>query len=257
MAQNNWSREEHILAFNLYCKIPFTKINANYAPVQELALLIGRTNGSVAMKLANFARLDPALKARHISGLTQGAKGEEVVWDEFNSDWNKLSWESEKILAKYKGTTIESLNSLNEEEIIVEGLERETRVKARVNQSFFRKIVLAAYNNTCCITGINKQELLIASHIIPWAANTELRVNPTNGLCLNALHDKAFDNGLIAIRPEDYSLILSSELKQKKFLSPSCETNFINYENKQIILPDKFLPSREFLDYHYNKIFKK
>lgn len=79
----------------------------------------------------------------------------------------------------------------------------------------------------------------------------------TNGLCLNALHDKAFDNGLIAIRPEDYSLILSSELKQKKFLSPSFETNFIFYESKQIILPDKFLPSREFLDYHYNKIFKK
>lgn len=257
MGINNWTREEHILAFNLYCKIPFTKINANYAPVKELALLIGRTNGSVAMKLANFARLDPALKARNISGLTQGAKGEEVVWKEFNSDWNKLAWESEKILANYKGKKIESLIDLSDEEIVIEGLDREAIIKARVNQSFFRKTILAAYNSTCCITGINKSELLIASHIIPWATNKELRVNPTNGLCLNALHDKAFDNGLIAIRPEDFSLILSSELKQKKFLSPSCETNFIKYENKQIILPDKFLPSREFLDYHYNKIFKK
>lgn len=257
MSKNNWTREEHILAFNLYCKIPFTKINANYAPVKELALLIGRTNGSVAMKLANFARLDPALKARNISGLTQGAKGEEVVWKEFNSDWTKLAWESEKILAKYKGEKIELSNNLGDEEIVIEGLEREAIVKARVNQSFFRKTILAAYNSTCCITGINKPELLIASHIIPWATNKELRVNPTNGLCLNALHDRAFDNGLIAIRPEDYSLILSSELKQKKFLSPSCETNFIIYENKQIILPDKFLPSREFLDYHFNKIFKK
>jgi putative restriction endonuclease len=255
--KNNWTREEHILAFNLYCKIPFTKINANYAPIKELALLIGRTNGSVAMKLANFARLDPALKARNISGLTQGAKGEEVVWKEFNSDWNKLAWESEKILAKYKGIKIELLNDLDDEEIVIEGLEREAIIKARVNQSFFRKTILAAYNSTCCITGINKPELLIASHIIPWATNKKLRVNPTNGLCLNALHDKAFDSGLIAIRPEDYSLIISSELKQKKFLSNSCETNFISYESKPILLPDKFLPSREFLDYHYNKIFKK
>lgn len=257
MPNNNWTREEHVLAFNLYCKIPFTKINANYAPVKELALLIGRTNGSVAMKLANFARLDPALKARNISGLTQGAKGEEVVWKEFNSDWNKLAWESEKILTRYKGTKIELLNDLDDKEIVIEGLEREAIIKARVNQSFFRKTILAAYNSTCCITGINKPELLIASHIIPWATNKELRVNPTNGLCLNALHDKAFDNGLIAIRPEDYSLVISSELKQKKFFSPTCETNFISYESKQIILPDKFLPSREFLDYHYNKIFKK
>ena len=76
--KNIWTYEEHILAFNLYCKIPFSKINANYPPVKELAKIINRSNSSVAMKLANFARLDPALKARNISGLTQGAKGEKI-----------------------------------------------------------------------------------------------------------------------------------------------------------------------------------
>ena len=97
MANNNWTKEEHILAFNLYCKIPFTKINANYAQVKELALILGRSNNSVAMKLANFARLDPVLKARNISGLTQGAKGEETVWNEFHNNWNDLAYESEQI----------------------------------------------------------------------------------------------------------------------------------------------------------------
>ena len=81
-------------------------------------------------------------------------------------------------------------------------IERESIVKVRVNQYFFRKTILAAYNNTCCITGINKPELLIASHIIPWSENEELSVNPLNGLCLNAIHDKAFDCGLIAIRTD-------------------------------------------------------
>ena len=100
--KNIWTYEEHILAFNLYCKIPFSKINANYPPVKELAKIINRSNSSVAMKLANFARLDPALKARNISGLTQGAKGEKIIWEKFNNDWEQLSYESECILAKYK-----------------------------------------------------------------------------------------------------------------------------------------------------------
>lgn len=256
MVKNNWTREEHILAFNLYCKIPFTKINANYAPVKELALLLGRTNGSVAMKLANFARLDPALKARNISGLTQGAKGEEVVWNEFNGNWNELIWQSEQILAKKKGSAIELINETTIDDIFIEGRERESIVKTRVNQAFFRKTILASYNNTCCITGISNPELLIASHIIPWAENKEYRMNPMNGLCLNALHDKAFDCGLIAISPDDYSLKISSALKSKA-ISPAIESNFIAFENKSIILPDKFLPSKEFLDYHYQHIFRK
>ena len=76
MAKNNWTRKEHIVAFNLYCKTPFTKINSSNTGVQELAPIIGRSVGAVAMKLANFARLDPALQARGIKGLERGAKGE-------------------------------------------------------------------------------------------------------------------------------------------------------------------------------------
>ena len=78
-----------------------------------------------------------------------------------------------------------------------------------------------------------------------------------NGLCLNALHDKAFDTGLIAIRPEDYTIILSDRLKQKKVIGRALETNFIAYEKQPIILPDKFLPQPEFLDYHLKNIFRK
>jgi len=52
---------------------------------------------------------------------------------------------------------------------IPEGLSKEQLVKTRVNQSFFRNSILSAYNSTCCITGIKIPQLLIASHIIPWA----------------------------------------------------------------------------------------
>jgi len=76
-----------------------------------------------------------------------------------------------------------------------------------------------------------------------------------NGLCLNALHDKAFDCGLISISPDDYTLKLSPTLKSKT-ISPAIENNFLAFENKSIILPDKFLPSPEFLDFHFKHIFK-
>jgi putative restriction endonuclease len=254
-SKNNWTREEHIVAFNLYCKTPFTKINSSNKDIQELASVIGRSVGSVAMKLANFARLDPVLKARNISGLTQGAKGEEEVWNEFNGNWGELVWKSELILAKYKNSTIEKVSNIITDDLPREGKEREVIIKARVNQSFFRNAVLASYNNKCCITGISVPELLIAGHIIPWSKNTDNHVNPSNGLCLNALHDLAYDRGLISITP-DYEIKLSERIISQ-FKKDELDTFFIPYENKKINLPNKFMPKREFLEYHMSELFLK
>ena len=253
MSRNtDWTREEHIVAFNLYCKIPFTKINEHYPPVIELAKIIGRSNGSVSRKLANFARLDPALQARNVSGLTHGAKGEEIVWNEFHGNWDELAYESELILAKYKGISVESTVDLSDLKEIKKGKERESLVKTRVNQNFFRDTILASYNQTCCITRLQIPRLLIASHIIPWAKNAKERMNPQNGLCLNALHDKAFDKGLITVNP-DYKIKLSDQLKTS--LNRETDKFFLPYENNPILLPSRFAPDKEFLEYHSKNIF--
>ncbi|MES2395429.1 MAG: HNH endonuclease [Bacteroidota bacterium] len=254
MAKNNWTREELIIAFNLYCKTPFSKINATYKPVKELAPLIGRSDSSLAMKLANFARLDPVLQARGVKGLKGGSKGEEEIWNEFNNNWEQLAFESERILAEYKGQSLEDSTNIIIEDIFEEGKEREALVKVRVNQYFFRSTVLASYNNKCCITGISSTELLVAGHIIPWAADTKNRINPANGLCMNALHDKAFDKGLITVTP-DYIIRLSEKLLST-FKNVESEMFFLPYEAKKITLPQKFLPFREFLEYHNSTVFK-
>ena len=253
MAHQGWTREQLIVAFNLYCKIPFSKINSNYQPVKDLAPLLGRSNGALAMKLANFARLDPALQARGIKGLKGGSKGEEEIWNEFNENWEDLAYKSEMILAELKGSNLESTIPNSENEIFPTGKDREVLVKTRVNQSFFRNAVLASYNNKCCITGINLPELLIASHIVPWSQDKQNRINPSNGLCLNALHDKAFDRGLITITP-DYIIRLSKQLIASERNNES-NFSFLPYESKKITLPQKFLPQREFLDYHNSTIF--
>src|SRR6266851_9722807 len=98
MRRRDWSREELIVAFNLYCKIPFGRIHTRNASVIGLAKAIGRTPSAVSWKLANFARLDPALKKRNISGATHGAQVEVEIWNEFSSDWDRLAFESERLL---------------------------------------------------------------------------------------------------------------------------------------------------------------
>jgi putative restriction endonuclease len=253
MPKNNWSREELILAFNLYCKVTFTKINASNKDIKAFALLIGRSNSAVALKLANFARLDPELQKRGVSGMEHGSKGEETIWKEFNNNWDQLAYESETLLAKYEGVPIEEIADNEEVYVPKLGLDKEALVKIRINQKFFRKTVLASYENKCCITGIRIPQLLNASHIIPWSKDTENRVNPHNGLCLNALHDRAFDKGLITVTP-DFKIKVSPILLNSK----SSETlNFItHFHDQAIIKPTRFVPVNEFLEYHNNNIFK-
>jgi putative restriction endonuclease len=252
--QRLWTREELILAINLYCKIPFGKMHNRTPEVQDLAGLINRTSGSVARKLGNFASFDPTLRARGIGGLPNASKLDAEVWKEFYNNWDSALIESEKLLAKKKHTTIEKLNHVDEKDLAKVGLTKERLVKVRVNQSIFRKMILATYNNRCCITGISNPELLVASHIVPWSKDEKNRLNPMNGLALNALHDKAFDAGLITVDSDNYKIRISSLLK-KKDVSLSVKNNFVDFEGKEIFLPDKFLPGKEFLKVHNGRFF--
>ncbi|HWB65002.1 MAG TPA: HNH endonuclease [Chitinophagales bacterium] len=251
--QTLWTRDELILAINLYCKLPFGKLHSRNPEIINLAHLIGRSENSVALKLVNFASLDPSLNARGIKGASNASKLDAEIWNEFYNNWEDRAYESEKLLAKFEKKPIEQLVDLEDIEI-KEGKEKERLVKTRVNQHFFRAMVLASYNFKCCITGIKNTELLVASHIVPWAVDKDNRMNPRNGLCLNALHDKAFDNYLITITP-DYKVLLAKRLKTELKKEAFGEM-FLAFENAPIKLPRKFLPDALFLERH-NEVFEK
>jgi putative restriction endonuclease len=252
--QKLWTREELILAINLYCKTPFGKLDARNPNIISLADMIGRTANSVAFKLVNFASLDPTLKARGIKGASNTSKLDKEIWDEFFDNWDVLPFESEILIAKFQKTSVEKLNNIAEDYLIRDGKTREQLVKVRVNQSFFRKSVLAAYNDTCCITGMQQPDLLIAGHIKPWGIDEKNRLNPSNGIAINALHDRAFEMGLITITP-DYKIKISSTLFEEK-KKPMIEEYFLQYDKKPIYLPTRFLPNTEFLEYHNSIRFK-
>ena len=251
--QKQWTRDELILAINLYCKLPFGKLHRNNPDVKHLAKLIGRTDSSLAFKLVNFASLDPSLQARGIKGASNVSRLDKEIWNEFFNNWDILPFESEKLLAKLKHTSVEELNQIPEIILPKKGTEREQVIKARVNQSFFRSTVVSAYNTTCCITGIKQKEFLIAGHIRPWGLDEANRLNPCNGILINALHDKAFENGFLTITV-DYKVKISSVLLNQE--DEMSKRFFHDYNGKQIILPSRFMPDINLLKYHNDERFK-
>lgn len=246
--QRLWTRDELILGINLYSKLRFGQLHKGNPQIIDLANLIDRTPSSVALKLVNFASMDPVLQQRGIKGMSNRGNLDREIWNEFYEDWDDAFLRSEQLLAEKKHTTIEALNDIEENDLPKEGIERERLVKARVNQKLFRKIVLSNYNGRCCITGIESPELLVASHIVQWSKDDKNRLNPANGLALNALHDKAFECGLITIT-EDLTLKVSPQLfKQEK--NELIKKNFLEFQGKELFLPKKFMPGIEFLKVH-------
>lgn len=249
--RKNWSEQELIVAFNLYCKLPFGQYNHANKKVIELAEVLGRTPDAIAFKLGNFARLDPVHQKRGVKGWQHGSKLDEVVWNKFNQNWEKLAYQSEIALAQLKKQKHHEI--IPPEEGLPKGKDREAIVKVRVNQNFFRQMILANYRNRCSVCSLPIEGLLVAGHIIPWSKNVALRMNPRNGICMCVLHEKAFDKGFIAIS-DDYKILLSKTIK-KIFNEPFVKRGFGSYESKKIRLPDKFIPEKEFFESHRKNTF--
>lgn len=251
----NWTREQLLIALNVYFKIPYSSITGSNPNIRKIAEIIGRTPDAVALKMCNFGSFDPVQQARGIKGLTNSGKLDKIIYDEFTNNWDDMLFESEHILASKELITIEDkyapiLIDLNDKK----GEVKIREVKTRVNQDLFRKMILSIYSNKCAVTGIDISALLVAGHILPWANNEKERLNPANGICLSNLYDHAFEKGFIGI-DYNYQLLISPELK-KKSQNQYFENFFGRFENQQINLPDRFLPNKDFLDFHLNEVFK-
>jgi len=250
-----WTRDELILAFNLYLKLPFGKMHSRTPEIMHLASLIGRTANSIAMRLTNFASVDPFHQQRGVKGLDGGIKQVQPIWDEFVNNKEELLFESERILAEKEHTVIESKYA----EVLqgtdhLKGEYKMREVKTRINQNVFRKIVMVNYSSKCAITGIDIPDLLVASHIIPWCKNEQERLNPENGICLSPLYDRAYDKGYISIN-ENFEIIISTTIKEKHSLEYHAK-HFAVLTGTKINLPQKYNPKKEFLQYHMDTIFR-
>ncbi|MDD5174981.1 MAG: HNH endonuclease [Sterolibacterium sp.] len=256
-ARTGWTRQQLLVAFNLYCQMPFGKMHSRNPEIIKYAELIGRTPSALAMKLTNIASLDPAITSTGRKGLERASAADKVMWEEMQADWWRFAIEAQQAASGF-GVTAEletpvDDTSMPDEVVDYTGNNKTVQATARVGQNFFRRSVLSAYNYRCCITGLAVPKLLVASHIVPWRVGAENRLNPRNGLCLSMLHDKAFDAGIITIA-EDMAVRVSRKhaTNTDHFFSSA----LLAYDGKPIALPEKFCPHTEFLAYHRQHIFE-
>ena len=241
----DWQADELLLALHLYCRMPFGKLHKTNPEVMQLAEALGRTPSAVAMKACNFASLDPSIPQK---GMSNTSKADRALWDEFMHNSTAIAEQAEALYEAKIPRAIPIAQEINIPQGETESLQL---VKVRRVQQFFRRTVLESYHHRCAISGLAIPELLVASHIIPWAEDPTRRADPTNGIALNALYDKAFDRHLISF-DENFKLVLSEKIKAQ-VKDEMVKKYFLEFEGKELKMPYRFLPDTNALEIHYQK----
>jgi len=127
-----WSRDELILALNLYFQFRISPPSPTSSAVKELSILLNRMakavgqsptgtyrNGNgISMKLMNFRRFDPEFMASGRVGLRRGNRDEKQVWDEFSNDLARLAYVAKAIeIATVEFADTDDLYSIPADEI--------------------------------------------------------------------------------------------------------------------------------------------
>ena len=261
-----WTRDALLILLNIYHKLDFGQLDHRNKVVQAVAKALGRTPSSVSMKLCNLASFDPVLKLRGVEGLPGASKLDAEVWNEFATLPTESIATSEGLLHRIFNATENEMIEVSKREGVRKTprtfvpptiTEAVTSIKQRRGQDYFRSIVLNNYGEQCAVSRIPVRELLIASHILPWATHPEYRLDVRNGICLSRLHDAAFDLGLITF-DDNLRLRLSGKLRALLSGQKSLEQNFGAFESEYLFLPDYGQPpSQEFLLWHRENIFVK
>ena len=246
-----WTREQQLIALRLYMRMPFGRLDGRNAEIIALAARIGRTANALAMKACNFASLDPAFRMTGRTGLSGASAADAALWAEFTANAEAIAAEAEATHARLDPAGAQADDAdlsppAGETDVL-------RTVRARRVQSFFRAAVVSSYEGRCAISGLAAPELLVASHIIPWSESVERRADPTNGVCLNALFDRAFDRGLITL-DEGLRVVVSRRLKEAAGRA-GLECSLLEAEGRRIELPTRFPPAKEAVEWHRERVF--
>ncbi len=254
MTTGLWTKDQIKLAFHLYCQLPYGRIHGRNPEIMALATEIERTPDAVAMKMLNIASLDPAIISTGRAGLGNASALDRAVWDEFHADWERLAVECQALRHQLDQSTESELDEENDAFSLVDftGETKQVLTTQRIKQHFFRRAVLSSYRGRCCMSGLSDTRLLIASHIVPWSHDKANRLNPSNGLCLSAIHDRAFDKGLITLA-DDFTIIVSDVLKKSD--DEFVKDVLLPLNGRTIEQPDRFAPQQAFVSWHRQTLF--
>ncbi len=246
--RRNWTREETLEALALYLRTPFGRLNTHNSEIVRLAERLGRTPGAVALKACNFAALDDSLPRK---GMSHTSRLDREIWQAFLENPEMLL----PVFARQTGMA-ETPPGLAEEQADPihptppQATERIVAVRQRLGQDFFRRMVLAAWAERCPLTGVNDPRLLNASHIVAWREDPANRLNPRNGICLNTLHDRAFDRHLITF-DEDMRLVIAPDVSRE------ARRVLERVDSPRLSMPERFCPDPAFLEAHRRRFHER
>ena len=260
--RKRWTRDELLVALNLYHKLAFGQLHARNHAIMDVAKRMERGPSSLAMKLCNFASLDPTLQLRGIRGLQGASALDKSVWNEFHNNLDEAVPASEEGLRKlFEADEHKELEVLPRDGVRIRkrppsgSTEAVASVKLRRGQEYFRDAVLNNFGGRCGVTQLSVRELLVASHILPWSRHPAERLNVRNGICLSRLHDAAFDRGLISF-DDNLRLLISKRLKDELPQRAVAE-NFAAYAGQSLQFPDDASPPEpEYLAEHRKLLFR-
>ena len=252
-ARINWSIDEITLALALYFRTPYSRITTRNPEIQALARQLNRTPGAVSLKLGNLANLDKRVLESGRKGFANGSKNDRVVWDAYVDDKGDIALQ--KLTQRVADICVDQ--DLQAEPILTGEMrilppEATTRVVTRIErcfQSMFRSVVLARYEGQCAVSGLRLDSLLEAAHIVPWSKDETIRLEPNNGLALNPLMHKAYDQHLLGIDAAG-TIHISKELIFNAG-SQAMHTFFDSIDQTKIFMPKIGRPSEELLDRHF------
>lgn len=154
-----------------------------------------------------------------------------------------------KILAYSKKELLEAANQVDDDlnSFQLSGEEREAVTKVRVNQGFFRDVLLEKYPS-CALCKVSDKSLLIASHIKPWRnSEADEKTDIDNGFILCPNHDRLFDKGFISF-DDNGRIMISEELDEINRTFTSVK------EGIKIELTDG---NKRYLAFHRENVFRK
>lgn len=236
--RRNWSPAEVKEALALYLVTDFGRFHSRNPDIIRLATRLERTASAVALKLTNLAALDESLPQK---GMANASATDRSVWAEFLKNPNDVE-------AAYTRQTAPQMQAMAEAPGQFDHLGGQAMrmTQTRRGQTLFRDMVLTSYRSRCALTGADDPRILNASHILPWSSHPDQRMWPTNGICLNALHDRAFDRHMISFDEEWRMMIAPHVPRETRTLLERGVEGRLN-------MPSRFQPDPGFMASHRDR----
>ena len=184
----------------------------------------------------------------NMNGITQISKTDFVgLLDRQKSmvpDEPELSSEEELIAVKcYQAEKMESY-FINDE---VKGVPTFNAV----NKFFSDKVKFNNHYKSALVSSSDESKL-VATRIVPWDADKDIRLDTRNGICLSKKFSDAFTQGYFTFSDQGYMIvsdISSADSEINKLLN--------KYKNRKIYMNKEYSPNRKYLQYHREHVFKQ